>query len=80
MSRNKKEEKKNFVERYKTVQAMALIRYYQLMLEGKEKMHASSEVAHALYNKKGIWSYKARSVRGWAEQYLKTGIAKDIFS
>ena len=72
-TRNKKIEQKNFLERYQTVQAMALIRYFQLILEGTEKMRASAKVANNIYNKKGIWSYKARSVRGRADQYLTTG-------
>lgn len=80
VTRNKKLEKKNFLERYQTVQAMALIRYFQLLLEGTEKMTASAEVASVLYNKKGIWSYKARSVRGWADLYLKTGANEYILS
>ena len=80
VTRNKKLEKKNFFERYQTVQAMALIRYFQLLLEGTEKTTASAEVASDLYNKKGIWSYKARSVRGWADLYMKTGADEYILS
>ena len=80
VTRNKKLEKKNFLERYQTEKAMALIRYFQLLLEGTEKMTASAEVASILYNKKGIWSYKARSVRRWADVYLKTGANEYILS
>ena len=40
-----------------------------MILEGVEKMKASAEVALVLYHKRGIWSYKARSIRGWGKHF-----------
>jgi hypothetical protein len=58
---------------YQRIQAIAILRYLQLLQEGKNKMEASADVAMTLYQKCGIWTYKARSIRGWAEDYMLTG-------
>ena len=74
ITRNKKLEKKSFLMKYQSVQGLALVRYFQLIVDGVDKMKASAEVAQVLYHKKGVWSYKARSIRGWGSHYLQTGI------
>ena len=79
ITRNKRVEKKSFLMRYQCVQGLALVRYFQLILEGVEKMKASAEVALVLYHKRGIWSYKARSIRGWGKHYLQTGITNSTY-
>ena len=63
VTRNKKDEKKSLLQAYQRVQRLALLRYFQLILDGNLKMKASAEVALCLYQKEGIWSYKARSIR-----------------
>jgi hypothetical protein len=73
ITRNKKLEKQSFLMKYQSVQGLALVRYFQLILEGVDKMKASAEVALVLYHKRGTSSYKARSIRGWGKQYLQTG-------
>jgi hypothetical protein len=40
-------------------------------------MVASAEAALCLNNKRGIWSYKARSIRSWGEHYPKKGISNN---
>lgn len=76
VTRNKKDEKKSLLQAYQRVQGLALLRYFQLILDGNLKMIASAEVALCLYQKEGIWSYKARSKRSWGEHYLMKGITK----
>lgn len=73
ITRDKIIEKKKSLMAYQRIQAIAIVRYIQLTLEGHSKMKASAEVAMCLYQKKGMWTYKARSIRGWSAHYLKTG-------
>ena len=76
ITRNKKVEKKSFLQTYQRIQGLALLNYFQLVIDGKLKMQASADVAFSLYQKRGQWSYKARSIRGWADHYLKEGELK----
>ena len=73
VTRNVIIEKKAKLMAYERIQAIAIVRHLQLLQEGKSKMEASADVAMTLYQKRGIWTYKARSIRGWAEEYLLTG-------
>ena len=79
ITRNKRMEKKSFLMKCQSIQGLALVRYFQMILEGVEKMKASAEVALVLYHKRGIWSYKARSIRGWGKHYLQTGISSVLY-
>jgi hypothetical protein len=74
VTRNRRDERKSLLQTYQRVQGLALLRYFQLVLDGNLKMVASAEAALCLYNKRGMWSYKARSIRSWGEHYLKKGI------
>ena len=51
---------------------MALLRLLQKHVDGEGKMEASADIARMLYGTSGE-CYKARSIRYWAEEYLKTG-------
>lgn len=73
VSRNIAIEAKRGLEHYQVIQAMAIARYFQLLIEGHSLMSASCTVASILYGKKNENSYKARSIRGWASHYLQTG-------
>ena len=55
------------------IQAIAIVRYNQLIMEEVPKTRAYADVAYYLHQTKGIWSYKARSIRGWSDHFLKTG-------
>jgi hypothetical protein len=70
VTRNVIIEKKAKLMAYQRTQALAIVRYLQLLQDGTNKMEASADVAMTVYQKRGIWSYKARSIRGW---YLLTG-------
>lgn len=54
------------------LQAIAVVRYFQLRLEGESKMDASNETAGIIYGKRFPSSFKARSIRHWADVYLVT--------
>jgi hypothetical protein len=77
VTRNRRDERKSLLQTYQRVQGLALLRYFQLVLDGNLKMVASAKAALCLYNKRGIWSYKARSIRSWGEHYLKKGISNN---
>ena len=58
---------------YHKMQAMALLKYFQLIVqEDKTQMEASATAAWAIYNKKGEDSYKAKCIREWARHFLCT--------
>jgi hypothetical protein len=59
---------------YHKFMARALLKYFQLILvEQKTRMDASAAAADALYSKQGKDSFKAKSIRRWAEAFLSTG-------
>jgi len=47
--------------------------YFKLRSAGLQKMKASEEVALVIYRKSGKYSYKARTIRFWAEYYQLHG-------
>ena len=62
---------------FSKVQLIAVARYLQLRLqEGLGKMEASERVAHILYYKVGLSSYKGRCIRQWAHLYITSGLIK----
>ena len=65
-------EKKKGVMAFKVLQAIAVVRYFQLRMEGESEINSSTEVATAIYGKKSPSSIKARSIRYWADVYLVT--------
>lgn len=73
VTRNVQIEKKSNLMAYQRIQAIAIVRYLQMLQEGKSITESSADVAMTLYQKKVIWSYKSRSIRGWAEEYMLTG-------
>ena len=69
---------------WEITRARAVYKYFLFVLEGLSKMESSENVAFFFYphatKSKGLMklaeaskSYKARSIRLWADQYLKTG-------
>ena len=73
----------NSLKPWEVNRARADFKYFSLLGEGKLKMTASALTTSFLYpvkkNKEvmsveeAAWSYKARSVRKWGEEYLLTG-------
>lgn len=54
------------------MQATAVVRYLQRRLDGDSKMNASAVTASIIYGKCSPSSFKARSIRHWADVYLTT--------
>jgi hypothetical protein len=73
ITRNAKDDKKDPSMMWQKVQAMAVLRLLQRRVDGEGKMEASADIARMLYGTSGTECYKARSIRYWAEEYLKTG-------
>ena len=73
ITRNAKDDKKDSLMMWQKVQATAVVRLLQRRVDGDGKMEASADIARALYGTSGAECYKARSIRYWAEEYLKTG-------
>ncbi len=73
ITRNAKDDKKDALMMWQKVQATAVLRLLQRRVDGEGKMEASADIARALYGTNGTECYKARSIRYWAEEYLKTG-------
>jgi hypothetical protein len=73
ITRNAKDNKKDTSMMWQKVQAMAVLRLLQRRVDGDGKMEASADIARMLYGTNGSECYKARSIRYWAEEYLKTG-------
>lgn len=73
ITRNAKEDKKDALMMWQKVQAMAVLRLLQRCVNGEGKMEASADIARSLYGTNGAECYKARSMRYWMEEYLKTG-------
>ena len=63
-------EKKRGIIAFKVRQAIAVVRYFQLLMEGDSKMISSTKVATATYGKRSPSSFKARILRYWADVYL----------
>lgn len=76
VTRNVAIESKRGLEHYQIMQAAAIVKYLQLLEEGKPVMKASLLVASILYRKQNHNSYKARCIRGWAAHYLEKGELK----
>ena len=72
ITRNANDDKKHPLLKWQIVQAMAVLRLLQKHVDGEGKMEASADIARMLYGTSGE-CYKARSIRYWAEEYLKTG-------
>ena len=77
VTRNVVSEKRKGLMGWEVLRANAVARYFQLREEGKGKMEASAHVAENTYFKKGRDSYKARSIRGWADDWLREGKFQD---
>ena len=73
-SRSVAKEKKIELMAWQRVQAQAVLSYLENRKEGQGKMEASANVAKVLFSKKGTSSYKSRTIRFWAAQFLLTGI------
>ena len=74
VTRDVSREKKMGLAHHEIIQAMAIVRYFQRMEDGENKLVASENVAENLYQtkiKRG--SYKSRCIRRWADNYLETG-------
>lgn len=75
--KNKREETKRDCTSYQHVQSIALLRYFEMLIDGVGKMDASTKVAHIMFQKCGKFSYMARNIRIWGDQYLANGKITD---
>ena len=70
LCRNISVNKKNKIDKWYYIQALAVLRYLQLVDKNCHKMAASENVASILFNEPNKGSNKSRQIRAWADYYL----------
>ncbi len=62
-----------YVPDFYYLQRLAVLRYFQCLLDGIDKIKASVEISSVIYKSNGRQSYKSRCIREWAQHYLIYG-------